>query len=246
MSGFDAASRSRERELMDADDVDLETFRGCLSDLARVNRLSLGYRPTLGFLERLRRGGFWPDHRPLVLVDVGFGFGDALREIAGWADRTGAAVTLMGLDRNPWAAEAAREATPAGVAIDYRTTDLFDFEPDGPIDVVISSLFTHHLGDEELIRFLTWMEATARIGWFVNDLRRDRLAYHGFAAAAGALRLHRFVRHDGPVSFARAFVEDDWRRALAAAGLAEGAAEIARRAPYRLCVARVKPARPTP
>ena len=42
---------------MDADDVSYETFRGCLQDLARVNVLSLGYRPTLGFLESLRREG---------------------------------------------------------------------------------------------------------------------------------------------------------------------------------------------
>jgi hypothetical protein len=42
---------------MDDPSVGYATFRGCLHDLARVNRLSLGYRPTLAFLEGLRRAG---------------------------------------------------------------------------------------------------------------------------------------------------------------------------------------------
>ena len=241
MSAFSAAARSHERELMDDDATDYATFRGCLEDLARVNRLSLGYRPTLDFLKRLQREDRFPRNRPLAILDVGSGYGDALREIAAWASGAGVAVRLTGIDRNPWAARAAREATPAGAPIDYRTIDLFDFEADGAVDVVVSALFTHHLDDAELTRFLGWMERTVRVGWFVNDLRRDRLAFHGFRAASWALRMHRFVQHDGPVSFARSFTAEDWRRALGEAGLPEGAAEVERKAPYRLCVSRVKP-----
>lgn len=241
MSAFSATARSRERELMDDDATDFATFEGCLVDLARVNRLSLGYRPTLDFMRRLLRGGRFPKDRPLAILDVGFGYGDAMREIAAWAERAGAAVTLTGIDRNPWAERAARAATPPGAPIRYRTIDLFDFESEGPVDVVVSALFTHHLDDSELTRFLAWMEGVATVGWFVNDLRRDRLAYHGFQAASWALGMHRFVRHDGPVSFARSFRPEDWRRALADARVPEGAATIERKAPYRLCVSRVKP-----
>ncbi|HVI30126.1 methyltransferase domain-containing protein [Hansschlegelia sp.] len=241
MTAFSAVARSDARELMDEDSSDFETFRGCLVDLARINRLSLGYRPTVAFLDRLRRERRLPQGRPLRILDVGCGYGDTLRAVDAWARRVGAPVALLGIDRNPWAERAARAATEPAAPIAFRTVDLFDFRPDGPIDVVLSALFAHHLDDRELTRFLRWQEKVAGVGWHLNDLRRSRLAFHGFRAASAALRMHRFVRHDGPVSFARAFVKDDWRRALGAAGVPEGAARIARQAPFRLCVSRVKP-----
>jgi hypothetical protein len=52
--------------------------------------------------------------------------------------------------------------------------------------------------------------------------------------------MHPFVRHDGPASFRRAFVPDDWRRLLDEVGMPPGAARVVRAAPFRLCVARVR------
>ncbi len=237
--GFSIGARSQAPELMDNHSVDYETFRGCLVDLARVNAMTLAYRPTLAFLERLLRERRLPPDRPLSVLDVGSGYGDMLRLIARWARRRGVPVALAGLDGNPWSARAAAEATPADLAVSWVTSDVF--ESRARADVVLSSLFTHHLGDRELARFLAWSEEAAGVGWFVNDLRRSRFSHDGFALASRLLRMHRFVRHDGPVSIARAFVEKDWRAALAAVGLAERDAEIRRWFPFRLCVSRVKP-----
>lgn len=237
MTGFDAARRSTEAELMDDDASDFATFRGCLVDLARVNRLSLGYRPTLGFLDRLRRRRPPPSGRALKIVDVGCGYGDTLRAIARWAKRNGVRVELVGVDRNPWAARAAAAATPDDMPIAWRTADVFDAPADA--DVVISALFTHHLHDDDIVRFVGWMETGAARGWFVNDLHRRRLAYESFKILSAALRMHRFVQHDGPVSFARSFVASDWRRYLALAGVREGV-EVQSWTPFRLCVARIR------
>jgi SAM-dependent methyltransferase len=241
MATFDAGRRSSASELMDGDGVDYETFRGCLADLARVNRLSFGYRPTLAFLESLRRRRRLPQRRALRVVDVGSGYGDMLREIAVWAKSRSIDVDLVGVDSNPWAEKAAAEATEAGAPIRFRTEDAFAYRPEEPPDVIVSALFTHHLGDEALARFIAMTEAEARIGWFVNDLHRKRFAFHGFALGSRLLRMHPFVQHDGPVSFARSFVAEDWRRALAAAGVPAGAAKTEPWFPFRLCVARVKP-----
>ena len=235
----DLSRRSGETELMDAQDVDYETFRDCLSDLARVNTLSLGYRPTLAFLDALRRDGRLGSGRPVEIVDIGSGYGDLLRVIEAWAARHGIAVRLTGVDLNPWSAQTAREATE-GTAIRWETGDVFDHE--GSADVIVSSLFAHHLDDALVVRFLAWMEERAVIGWFVNDLHRHPLPHTAFGSLAKAMRFHAFVRHDGPVSFARAFVPDDWHRLLRAAGVPEDAAEVHRWFPYRLCVGRTKPA----
>jgi len=237
---IDFSRRNVLTELMDSGETDFATFRDCLIDLAKVNRLTLAYRPTLRFFADLARTGRLPRDRVVFVVDVGSGFGDMLRKIDGFAKRHGLRLDLTGVDLNPWSAPTAAEVTPPDRPIRYVTANIFDFSPPQPIDIVVSSLFTHHLDDVSLTRFVAWMEANSTIGWFVNDLRRHRLPYHAFRFASRALRFHHFVQHDGPISIARAFDVHDWRDTLAAAGLARGAAEFHPRFPFRLCVARVK------
>jgi SAM-dependent methyltransferase len=241
MPGFSAGARSPDTEWMDTETVPYEDFRACLVDLSSVNRLSFGYRPTLRFLDRLRREGRLPAGRPLAIVDAGSGYGDTLRAVARWGAANGVALRLTGVDLNPWSTRAATEASP-GLDISFVTDDVFAYATRSgePPDVVLSALFTHHLSDRQVVDFLRWMESTARIGWFVNDLHRHALSYFGFSAIATLARWHRFVRHDGPVSIARGFVRADWDRLLGAAGLS-GAATVRWWTPFRLCVERVKP-----
>jgi SAM-dependent methyltransferase len=238
MAALDFSRRSDFAELMDSDETDDETLRACLVDLAKVNRLTLAYRPTLRFLDGLVRARRWPCDRAVTVVDIGSGFGDMLRVIDRWAQRRRLMVDLVGVDRNPASARAAQAATAAGRPIRYVTASVFDYAPAEEVDVVISSLFTHHLNDVAVVRFLSWMEAHAAIGWFINDLHRHAVPYHVFRVLARAMRFHRFVQHDGPVSIARAFDRSDWSVFLEAAGVPRGAATVTWHVPFRLCVAR--------
>src|SRR3546814_10099828 len=88
-----------------------------------------------------------------------------------------------------------------------------------PVDIILCSLFTHHLADDELIRFLRWMTKQARVGWFVNDLHRHALPYHFIRSVMHLVPANRMVRHDAPVSVARAFTRQDWQRLIAEANL---------------------------
>lgn len=237
---FDAAARSREDELMDIEAVSLEDFRACLHDLSRVNTLTFGRRPVLAFLERAVKKAI-PDE-PITVLDVASGYGDTLRAIRRWGNRRGIALNLIGVDLSPQAVQAARQATSPGDQISYHCADVFTFELAARIDLIVSSLFTHHLSDAEIVRFLRWMEDRARIGWCVNDLHRHRLSFHGFRLLARTLRLHRFVQHDGPVSIARSFKSQDWAALTLQAELPGGETAILRRAPFRLCVERLRSA----
>ena len=239
MIASDFAGRSQRTELMDTEPVGFEEFRACLFDLARVNRLTLAYRPTLAFFDRLlaKARGL---RRPIEVVDVGSGYGDMLRQIGAWALRRGVAVSRTGVDLNPWSRRAAAEATTPSLNIDWVTADAFAYEPPRGIDVVVSSLFTHHLPDPLVAKFLGWMEQNARLGWFVNDLHRHPLPYHLFRHASKLAGFHRFVQHDGPVSIARAFTAADWQRLLVEAGIDPAAVEIRWMVPFRLTVGRLK------
>jgi SAM-dependent methyltransferase len=239
MMALDFSRRNELSELMDAEDTDFATFRECLVDLSKVNRLTLAYRPTLSFFKRLAASGALPRNRAVSVVDVGSGSGDMLRRIDLWATTEGYKFDLVGVDLNPWSAKTAALLTQENPRLRFVTANIFDYRPAAPIDIVISSLFTHHLDNAAIVKFLRWMEANARIGWFVNDLLRHPVAYHAFKHASHALRFHHFVQHDGPVSIARAFDVNDWRRLLATAHIAD--ARVKTYVPFRLCVSQIKP-----
>lgn len=226
------STRSTAAEWMDDAAATEAAFDAALRDLARINRLSLAYRPTLRFLDRVVAHGGQPR---LSVLDVGAGGGDMLRAIAAWGARRGVALTLTGLDRSPWAA---RSAARAGTRGQWITADLFDLPPEQRFDVVLCSLFAHHLGDADLPRFLRWLEARAVRAWLVSDLHRHWLPWGFVWGAVRALRMDPMVVHDSTVSIARGFVRADWDRLLAQAGIA---AEIRWAFPFRWQVGRILP-----
>jgi 2-polyprenyl-3-methyl-5-hydroxy-6-metoxy-1,4-benzoquinol methylase len=227
------AVRSRQDEQMDAPGLDPAVYAKVLHDLARVNRWTFTAHPVLAYMKEAVG-----DARRFRLMDVGFGDGDILRAIARWAKRRGIDAELVGVDLNEKSGAAAREATPADLAIDYRAGDYLDQE--GPFDFVISSQVTHHMTDDQLTTFLRYMEAEARRGWLICDLHRHGFAYWGFPLLARLLFVHRIVREDGQLSIARSFRPAEWRALLAEAGIETDAVRIVRRFPFRLCVERVR------
>lgn len=223
--------RATTSERLDAPGIPPATLAPILADLAQVNAVTLARPPTLAFLRRAAHG-----REHLSILDVGFGHGDMLRRIARWARHTGRAVTLEGIDLQPASAAIAEAATPSDLAITYRTGDVFE-GPSASVDVILSSLVAHHMSDAELVRFLSWMERTARVGWFINDLHRHQLAYHGFRALAAVALWHDTVAHDGAISVTRGFRRDDWTRLLAEAGVP---ARVTWHLPFRWGVSRLK------
>ena len=229
------AQRAIAEELMDADDLDPETYAAVVGDLAKVNVVTMAARPTLGFLARVlarHQGG------PLRVLDVGFGDGDMLRRIARWAVRHGHAAELVGVDLNPRSELAARAHTPPDMAIRWVTGDYADLVGE-PWDVVISSLVAHHMTHGQLVDFLRFMDAHARAGWLINDLHRHRFAHAGFPLLATLFGWHRIVRHDGTLSIARSYRPAEWPPILAEAGVRD--ARVVRVFPFRLCVEKLKP-----
>lgn len=226
------ATRAEAEELMDADDLDPATYAAVVGDLARVNRVTLAARPTLGFLSRAAKGS-----SRLRVLDVGYGDGDMLRAITRWAKRRGLAVELTGVDLNPRSEAAARAHTPPGAGIAWITGDYADLAGRG-WDVVISSLVAHHMTRAQLVAFLRFMDRESERGWFVNDLHRHAVAHRGFPILARLFGWHPIVRHDGTLSVARSFRATEWASLLTEASVTQ--ARVFRAFPFRLCVERLK------
>jgi hypothetical protein len=216
-----------------------EVLRACLRDIALTNRCMFAYRPSLNWLNSVT-ALFLPLKEPVRILDVGAGYGDGLRRIEKWASDRRIAVELIGLDLNPDATAIAAEASPASSRIQWVNADILTYSPKQPPHLVVSSLFTHHLAEDQIVHFLRWMEANANLGWFINDLSRGAVPYYLFRVFSKLMRLHHFVQYDGPASIARSFVPADWRRMCAAAGLSDHSVEIEAFKPARLCVSRRK------
>jgi len=232
------AARSNELEQMEAPGIAETLLVDVLGDLARTNTLTLARPATLAWLARATRR--LPRGSAFSLLDVGSGQGDMLRAIWRWARRRGLEPRLTGVDLSPWSASAAEAATDPAWNIRYLTGDVFDYAPEGGVDFVVSSLVAHHMPDQVLVRFIDWMEANARRGWFINDLHRHPVAYYGFMALSRAAFLHPMVQHDGLVSVTRAFTKPDWERLLAASHAPRDRIDLAWRFPFRICVGRIK------
>lgn len=229
MQGF--YQRSTECELMDGEEIAFEEFHKCLQQLETINQLTLAYRPTLRWLDKRLN-----TREPLVILDVGCGGGDMLRRIGEKFLRGNKkkAITLLGVDLNPWAKKSA-ELNKEFPFIHYETADIFSFQYDRPIDLIIASLFTHHLTDTQIIHFLRWINNRARQGWFINDLHRHPLPYYFIKAATRLLSRNRLIRNDAAVSVARSFTRADWHRLLHEAGI-DARARIDWCFPFRFCV----------
>src|SRR5436190_6993015 len=195
-------------ELMDDLARPRREFDDAYRELARVNRW-------LGGIRAIER--FLPTGNLLVL-DVAAGACDVAEAISLHGRR------VIVLDRNPEGLKLAKRS--AAVVADALEMPF----PDATFDVVIASLFFHHLSDEECVRVLQSMWRIARHTVLVNDLHRHPIAYFSIRALA-ALSTSVMSRHDAPVSVLRAFTANEL---LAIAGRAGIPARVHRSFPYRL------------
>lgn len=232
---IDLSQRRDVAEVMDDPDLPAEIYRRCLTDLAAVNRWTLTHRATLRWLARASRT--LSPGAELRVLDVACGDGDLLRAIHRWAARAGFRPVLAGLDLNPRSAATAAAATPPDMTIEWRTGDVFAHRPMPPPDFIVTSQFTHHLSDDQVVAFLQWLARHATRGWFIADLHRSIVPYYGFPVLARLMRWHPIVRTDGVASIQRSFRRADWMTLLQRAGI--DGASVRWAIPFRYGVGRI-------
>ena len=226
------AERLHTEELMDDPSLPADTYFAVVADLAQVNRVTMAYRPTLAFLAEALGS-----RTEFSVLDVGYGHGDMLRQIAKWAQANGKSAELAGVDLNPSSEPVARASNGSGTAINYLTGDYQSLAGER-FDFIISSLVAHHMSQEQLIAFLQFMQNEAQIGWFINDLHRHGFSYLSYPLLARMMGWHPIVRQDGQTSIARSFRSEDWSALLAEARI--DGARIHREFPFRLCVSQIR------
>ena len=203
----DTSHRSSEMEIMDDFTMEGVLFRDTLDKLEIINRFLGGNSVTIKGLKKLLKNQ--SKNKTITIVDLGCGNGDVLRDVSKFGRKNNYSFKLIGIDANPAAIDYARELSKEYSELSFKTIDILseDFKKQS-YDVVLCTLFLHHLKNEELISFLKKTTENATIGVVVNDLHRHKLAYYLFKLIGFFIK-NKMVRQDGLTSVLRAFKRKD-------------------------------------
>jgi 2-polyprenyl-3-methyl-5-hydroxy-6-metoxy-1,4-benzoquinol methylase len=215
------AERDRQPELMDQPGLDRETHRRALDGLRAANAIS---RTSQAIWRGISESGIiQKNSRPLRILDIATGGGDVAIGVAKLAAREGIAVETHGCDINATAVEyahsVASQAKLSGTKF-FQLNALVDRLPE-EYDVLMSTLFFHHLANDDAKQLLSRMARATGRCVLVDDLCRSRLGYF-YAWAGGRLLTRSHIVHtDGPLSVSAAYTISEFRQLTQNAGLSD-------------------------
>ncbi len=221
-------------ELMDDPQLDRNEHRKALKGLARINRISDSVGLLMPGIKRaaaIQRDQN-PDRR-LRILDLACGSGDVLLGIKKRIMAVGLNVEVVGVDISKTAVDQARHnAEAASIKADFQQLNVTEDDLPRDFDVIVNSLFLHHLSSNQVIDLLERSAAACRVMVLANDLRRSRLHYLVALAATRLLSRSRVVHTDGPRSVRSAWTAQELLWLAEQAGLKH--AEVDQRFPFRM------------
>jgi len=164
----------------------------------------------------------------LRVLDIATGAGDVPCVLWRKAERTGLKLEIHGIDFSPRSIEFARQrAEQAKTPVTFECRDALAGNLPAEYDVVMCSLFLHHLSTEEATILLRRMAAATRQIVLVSDLRRG---WYGLALAYVASRVltRCEVVHTDAVRSVRAAFTIAELQGMAAEASLEGAKIVSR------------------
>ena len=197
-------TRDPRKEMMDGE-TDPTILEKNYQEIEKVNIFLGGYSTIVKGIKKLIG-----EKTTAVVMDVGCGAGDNIAAINRWANRKNLELHFIGVDISPTACSLARERFKSDAHIEIICSDYKKLEIDEKVDIICTSLFNHHLSDEENLSFISWANDHAHLGIAINDLHRHPLAYYSIKWIAFLANTSIYFRNDAPLSVLRAFKKKDW------------------------------------
>lgn len=206
--------RSYEKELLDRDDIPFAGIRQNMKELNVINKKLGGHRITIkGFNSLLNK------KKETHVCEIGCGGGDNLFALQQWCKKVKVKVHFTGIDIKQACIDFATSNTNIQACTNWIVSDYKDVQFTQKPDIIFSSLFCHHFTNEELVKQVQWMQQNSATGFFINDLQRNRLAYHSIKLLTRFFSKSYLVKHDAPLSVARSFLSSDWEKIFLTAGI---------------------------
>lgn len=195
------------------DEQHLEALKG----LERINAVSNG---ALFVWKELQLHASQQEGNVLRVLDIATGGGDTPISLALLAERSGLAMQIDGCDFSERAVNyAAAQAENVGTRNRFFVLDALNDGLPQTYDVIICSLFMHHLDPEQVIPLLKKMASAAQQKILVNDLLRSSFNLILVTIASRLLCSSPVVHHDGPASVRAAYTMEEMEKMALAAGL---------------------------
>lgn len=203
--------RCLEPEWMDDPTLEAGLHDAALDGLARLNRvggIDRGFRRPIESLLRTMPAG------PIRILDLATGSGDLPMRLDRWLARRRPDLERhwIGVDISDHAlVRATDRARASGLHFEPHRCDVLADELPS-CDVAMCSLFLHHLDEPSAVTAIRRLDAAARLGVVLGDLRRTRLGLALASTAARLLSRSPVVHADAPASVRAAFDDTEFER----------------------------------
>ena len=210
-------TRNRIPELMDDPVLDRTAHAEALEGLARLNRLSgaenLIWRELCQLAKRTNT-------KKLRLLDIATGGADVPIALLDRAKDSHLELEVHACDISEQGLDdAKRRARKANVSINFFQFDVTsDIFPTG-YDIVITSLFTHHLEPSQVVHLMAGMKSASKSLVLIDDLERSFLNLIMVSIGTYMLTGSPVARHDGPASVKGSYTRSEMLELSEAAGL---------------------------
>ncbi|MFA6239338.1 MAG: methyltransferase domain-containing protein [Candidatus Hydrogenedentales bacterium] len=205
------------QEMLDDQSLEYPRRIDALVGLKRINTFSLTSRSLWKIVRRIAQEN---PGQPLRVLDLASGGGDTAIGLSLRAVRAGIPLEVHGCDLNHDSVEYANSlAKKARGNASFFVRDVLDQGvPDG-YDVIVCTLFLHHLTDADAQWLLESMAASARRLVIISDLNRSLAGYVVAWTACRILSCSEVVHRDGPLSAQAAFTMKEFATLADKAGL---------------------------
>lgn len=207
--------RSYTKELLDDDGIPFEDIKTNMQELNFINTKLGGHSITINGLKKLLAG-----RQMISVCEIGCGGGDNLAAITKWCTKNNIKISCKGIDIKEECIAFAKQNTVLQNCTTWITSDYRKVQFATKPDIIFSSLFCHHFTEENLVSQLQWMKENCKVGFFINDLQRNTIAYHSIRLLTKIFSSSYLVKNDAPLSVARGFHKKEWQKIFSNAGIA--------------------------
>jgi 2-polyprenyl-3-methyl-5-hydroxy-6-metoxy-1,4-benzoquinol methylase len=199
--------RSYQKELLDADTIPFADIKQNMHELNVINKWLGGHAITVNAFKNLVK-----DRNKITVCEIGCGGGDNLLAIHSYCRKKNIELTMIGIDIKEECIAYAKKRNSvlnnvSWITSDYQATD-FEKKP----DIIFSSLFCHHFTEAQLLQQLAWMKQNSSLGFFINDLQRNIIAYYSIKLLTRLFSSSYLVKNDAPLSVARGFTKKELQK----------------------------------
>jgi 2-polyprenyl-3-methyl-5-hydroxy-6-metoxy-1,4-benzoquinol methylase len=198
------SERSYSLELLDQPSIPFDDIKQNMKELDRINTLLGGHKITIDGFKQLAG-----NKKQIFVCEIGCGGGDNLVAISNWCKKEGLKLSVIGIDIKEECIEYAKSREQVFQSVNWLISDykevIFEKKP----DIIFSSLFCHHFTSNQLVSQFIWMKENSRVGFFVNDLERNWIAYYSIKVLTRLFSKSYLVKNDAPLSVARGFTKNE-------------------------------------